>query len=621
MGTRALAQVHKLAPTPDQRAALARLVGCRRFVYNWALATRRAHHRATGSHLASAALSAALTRLKREPDRAWLADVASRAVQQALRDRDRAYANWFAKRARPPRFASKHRGARTARIPQRVTVDEATGAVRLPKIGAVRLRRSRPLVGVIKSATVRRDACGDRRVSLRLEAPALVDAPVPPEEAARNAVGIDLGLTTYATLSTGEAVSNPRHLRSRQRALARAQRARARKRRGGANRDTDRRKVARLHRTVARRRADSRHKLTTRLVREHDLLCVEDLSIAGLARTTLARPFADAALGEFLRQIRYKADWHGKHVVAVGRSYPSSKTCGGCGQVHAGLAPTDRVWVCPACGRTHDRDANAARNLLSEGTRLFALRGPGALSGGPAGRPGASRPIASIVAAGSPETCNARGRPIGRPPGRRVGFRSLRPRQRLPAGGFAYPVRGRSRRPATCDRKRRMACRSCPGADVARGIVIGMAPVAAARTGERLPVAPADRPTLAARLRRVGRRARLDRHARQSRLVPDRRRQIVVRPCVPVRGGVASDRSCLRRFADARRISQPDAATLLDGETHERLRDAVVAMLDHPRLARPEASDRLVLARRLQLAPQAGVVATDMPDALARPGW
>jgi putative transposase len=318
--------------------------------------------------------------------------VDSQAQQQALRDLDRAYANYFAKRARFPRFASKHRGDQTARIPQRVSVDEASGTVRLPKVGAVCLRHSRPLVGVIKSATVRQDACGDWFVSLRLDAPALVDGQVPTEEALANAVGIDLGLTTYATLSTGEAIANPRHRRSRQRALARAQRALARKQRGSKNRDKARRTVARLHRTVARQRADFQHTLTTRLVRDHDLICVEDLNIAGLARTKLARSFADAAFGELLRQVRYKAAWRGKHVVAVGRFYPSSKTCG-------------------ACGVAHDRDANAASNILVEGTRLFGLRHAGAASGAPTGMPLAEQPTGTGIGIGITPPPSRRGRP------------------------------------------------------------------------------------------------------------------------------------------------------------------------------------------------------------------
>ncbi len=256
-------------------------------------------------------------------------------------------------------------------------MDAAIGTVTIPKVRAVRARLSRPLQGVVKSATIRQDTCGDWFVSLRLEAPTLVDAPVPPDQARANPVGIDLGLTTYATLSNGEQIANPRHLRSRQRALRQAQRTLAKKQPKSKNHEKARQRVAKLLRKVARQRADSRHKLTTGLIRRFDLLCVENLSIAGLARTKLARSMHDAACGELLRQVRYKAAWYGKHVVAVDRFFPSSKTCGACNHVYAGLTRKERVWTCAACGVTHDRDANASRTLLVEGTRLFVLRHAG----------------------------------------------------------------------------------------------------------------------------------------------------------------------------------------------------------------------------------------------------
>jgi putative transposase len=404
MEARALARVYRPDPTPAQRVALARRTGCRRYVCNWGPARRREHYAATGQHRPAAALSAAPTALKRRPATAWLAEVDGRALQRALRGRDRAYANRFAGWARRPRFASKHRGDRAARLPQRAGVDGAARAVRPPRVGAARARLSRPPAGAVQSATVRGDACGDWWVSRRLAAPTPVEAPVPGDVALADAVGLDPGLTTYATRSTGEAFASPRHLRPRQRALARAQRSLARERKGGKDRDTARKRVARLHREVARRRADFRHRLTTRLARGHDPLCAEDLNIAGLARTEPARSFADAAHGEPPRQVHYKAEWRGEHVVAVGRPSPSSTACGACGHAHAGLARKDRAWTCPACGTVHDRDAAAAGNILAEGSRPSALRHAGRDAGG----------APRTVAAGSPETRNARGRRIRR---------------------------------------------------------------------------------------------------------------------------------------------------------------------------------------------------------------
>lgn len=442
METRALAHTYKLEPTPDQRAALVCLVGCRRFVYNWALRWCRDAYAETGTKPTYNQLAAALTQLKRRSDRLWLADVDSQALQQALRDLGRAYGNCFAGRAERPRFASKHRGNQTARIPQRVRVDEAAGTVTIPKIGAVRLHLSRPLVGVVQSATVVLDRCGDWWVSLRLEAPALADAPVPVEHALANAVGIDLGFLTYATLSTGEQLANPRHRNSRQRALKRAQRDLARKRPKSKNREQARLRVAKLHRQIARRRADTLHKLTTDLVRRYDLLCAEDLNVSGMGRTNLSGSTYDAAHGEFLRQVRYKAGWLGKHVVVVGRWYPSSKTCGACEHVYAGLTLGERVWTCAACGVTHDRDANAAANILAEGTRLFHLRLAGdERAGVPTVMAGPGRRAKPRTKRGAGPGIGPGGTTIPTPTSRRG-----RPRRKTPVDGASDVPQGTQRR-------------------------------------------------------------------------------------------------------------------------------------------------------------------------------
>lgn len=418
MAIRALVQGYKPEPTPDQRADLARLAGCRRYVYNGALARRRDHHAATGTHLASSALSAELTRLKRQPATAWLAAVDSQALQQALRDLDRPNANFFAARARRPRFDSKHRRDRAARIPQRVTVDEAAGTVRLPKVGAILLRRSRPLQGVVTSATVWR----------------LVRIPAP----GGSGPGRRPGATRRRPHQRSRHRPGPDHLRhvvhGRGDSQPQASPLPAAGARPGATvpgAQEARQRESRQGPPAARAPAPEGRPEAGRLPSTNSppTSCAASTSSAWRTatspgwrepRTKLARPFADAAFGELLRQLRYQAAWHGKHVVAVGRCYPSSKTCSACATVYAGLTLAERVWTCAACGATYDRDANAARNLLVEGRRLFALRGAGAAAGAPAA-PVARTPTTTTVAAGPPETCNACGRPVGRPPGRGAG--------------------------------------------------------------------------------------------------------------------------------------------------------------------------------------------------------
>jgi len=191
----------------------------------------------------------------------------------------------------------------------------------------------------------------------------------------KRAVGIDLGVRTFATLSDGTRVANPRFHRASQQALKRAHRALSRKQRGSRNRERQRVRVARLHRRVACRRNDFLHKLTTELVRKYDVLCLEDLNVLGLARAKLSRSVQDAAFAEFRRQVTYKAGWAGKRMVLVNRFYASSRICSTCGGTNTQLRPSERSWRC-SCGASHDRDLNAALNLVAEGVRqLHAAAG------------------------------------------------------------------------------------------------------------------------------------------------------------------------------------------------------------------------------------------------------
>lgn len=360
---------YRLAPTRTQEALLMRFAGARRWVWNWALQRRQDHYQATGTSLPTAELSAALTALKRDPQTAWLAEMHAQSLQQALRDLDRAFAAFFARRARYPRFKSKKVDAPRFRMPQGVHIRD--GAVQVPKIGRIKARISRPVEGVTKGATFKRDACGRWFVCIvaELEMPTVQLAQ--PDE--RSAVGVDLGLHDLAVLSTGERIPALRSYRAAQRKLRRAQRALARTQKGSVNRARARRRLAHIHQTVANQRSDAIHKLTTRLVRGHGAVCIEDLSVKGLARTKLAKSVHDAAFGLVRQQLAYKAVWYCRHLAVVDRWYPSSKTCHECGSVNAGLTLKDRRWACPECGCVLDRDLNAARNIKREGLRMLAV--------------------------------------------------------------------------------------------------------------------------------------------------------------------------------------------------------------------------------------------------------
>ena len=359
---------YRLEPSSQQRGQLERFAGARRYVWNWALGTWKAYYAEQGKSIPARELSAMLTALKSQPDTAWLKEVDAQALQQALADLHAAFFNFFAHRARYPRFKSKKRDTARFRIPQRVTL--VGERLSVPKIGLVPLRLSRPVEGTLKSATFSRDACGHWFVSLavQVEIPA-VAMPLP---APKTAVGVDLGLKDAVVLSTGERVEAPRLYRKAQKRLKRAQRALCRNVKGSKNRAKARVRVARLHRKVANQRQDFLHKLTTRIIRTSGVICIEDLNVKGLARTKLAKSMLDAGMGELRRQLEYKGVWYNVPVVAIDRWYPSSKRCHACGYRNDALQLSDRTWVCHGCGSVLDRDLNAALNIRDEGYRILA---------------------------------------------------------------------------------------------------------------------------------------------------------------------------------------------------------------------------------------------------------
>jgi putative transposase len=358
----------RLEPNSSQEEGFRRYAGARRFIWNWALHQKRDHYQTTGKGLSEKELSARLTVLKGEPDTAWLKEIDSQLLQQVLADLKRAFANFFDRRAHFPRFRSRKRDTARFRIPQRVTLTD--GSLTVPKIGRVKVRQSQEVEGVTKSATFKRDACGHWFVSLvaEMEIPAIGLA-LP---AAERVVGVDLGLKDAVVTSDGERVAAPRFYRAAQRKLRRAQRGQSRKQKGSKNRRKARVRVARVHQKIAAKRNDFCHKLTTRLVKEHDAVCIEDLNVKGLAKTKLATSILDASMGTIRRQLQYKGAWYGVHVVAVGRFYPSSRLCHDCGYKHDRLTLSDREWACPSCGSIVDRDLNAARNIKQEGLRILA---------------------------------------------------------------------------------------------------------------------------------------------------------------------------------------------------------------------------------------------------------
>ncbi|TXK39953.1 IS200/IS605 family element transposase accessory protein TnpB [Nonomuraea sp. C10] len=354
---------YRFYPTPEQASELARTFGCVRLVYNKALHERTRAYTQEGRCVSYVESSAMLTAWKRSGEADFLSEVSSVPLQQALRHLQAAFANFFAQRAKYPTFKSRKK-SRAAAEYTRSAFRLQDGRLTLAKMDApLNIVWSRPLPEGAQpsTVTVSKDAAGRWFVSV------LVQEKITPLAPAGRSVGVDAGITALATLSTGEKIINPKHERADRRNLAKAQRALARKEKGSNNRARARVKVARVHARIADRRRDHLHQVTTRLVRENQVIAVEDLTVRNMVKNRgLARAVSDASWRELRGMLEYKSAWYGRTLVVVDRWFPSSKLCSACGAQREKMPLNVRDWTC-ACGVVHDRDVNAAKNILAAG--------------------------------------------------------------------------------------------------------------------------------------------------------------------------------------------------------------------------------------------------------------
>ncbi|MFF0635996.1 RNA-guided endonuclease InsQ/TnpB family protein [Nocardia sp. NPDC004151] len=359
---------YRVYPTPGQRVELARAFGCARVVYNDALIARREAF-AAGQRVSDAELSKRLTAAKATSERAWLDQVSSVVLQQALADLNTAYRNFFESvagkrkgaRVAPPKLRSRKDNRQSIRFTRNARFRVlANRRLRLPKVGDVPVRWSRELPCEPSSVTVIKDATGRYFASFVVD---VETEPLPPTD---SDTGIDLGLTTFAVLSDGRIIDSQRFLRQAERKLANAQKSLSRKAKDSGNRAKAQIKVARAQAKVADTRRDWAHKQSTIIIRDNQAVYVEDLRIKALARTRMAKSVHDAGWGMFIRMLEEKAARYGRTFGKVNRFFPSTQMCSVCGALDGKKPLQIREWSC-RCGAVHDRDVNAARNILAAG--------------------------------------------------------------------------------------------------------------------------------------------------------------------------------------------------------------------------------------------------------------
>ena len=353
---------YRVYPNKEQEQQLNQMLGNARFVYNWALDRRIKEYQAEKKNVSAFTLMTELTQLKKQPEYDWLKLSVAQSLQQSIVNMDKAFTRFFKQKKGFPKFKSKHKGTHKVGFPQNTKVDFVNNKVSVNKIGWIKTKISRTFDGKIKTATIEKTPTGKFFISITVELP---DVKVKQKPISKtNAVGIDTGIKTFATLSDGTEIENPKHLKNNLQRLKVLQKRASKKQKGSVNRKKANLQVARLHERIANQRLDFLHKTTTAIAKQYDTVACENLNISGMLRNhKLAQSIADLGLGRFYTLLQYKMQEQGGNYLEIGRFEPSSKMCG-CGEINKELKLSDRTWVCKSCGVINERDVLAANNIL-----------------------------------------------------------------------------------------------------------------------------------------------------------------------------------------------------------------------------------------------------------------